>query len=462
MEDTASQQDTFETLVTFARRSGYIFPSSDIYGGFAGVYDYGPLGVELANNLKNAWWNAMVRLRPDIVGLDAGIVMHPRVWEASGHTKGFADPVTVCAKTGKRYRADHLLEDIGVSADERMPPDEFRALFRKHKKDIVIEGCDPDDLTDPEFQNLLVTTNMGADGGTDEVYLRGETCQGIYVNFKQVADSMRMKLPFGIAQIGKAFRNEISPRRFLFRTREFEQMEMQYFVRPGDTAPRFESFREERLKWLCDLGIRKENLRITPHERLVFYARAAEDIEYRYPFGWKELEGIHDRGDYDLTQHTKHSGESLTYFNQDTNEHITPHIVETSIGVGRLFLAVLNEAYTTEPLPDGTERTVLRLHPSLAPVTVAVLPLMRKDGLPEKAKELFALLAPHHRVCYDETGTIGKRYRRADEIGTPFAVTVDYETMNDDTVTVRHRDTMNQERVPCGTLAEYLRDAADA
>ena len=362
-------------------------------------------------------------------------------------------------ENGKRYRADHLLEDIGVSADERMSPDEFRALFRKEKKNITIDGCDSADLTDPEFQNLLVTTNLGTDGDTDTVYLRGETCQGIYVNFRHVADTMRMKLPFGIAQIGKAFRNEISPRQFLFRTREFEQMEMQYFVRPGDGQKYFGNFREERMRWLCDLGIREENLRITPHERLVFYARAAEDIEYRYPFGWRELEGIHDRGDHDLTQHTEHSGEPLTYFDQDANEHITPHVIETSIGVGRLFLAVLTEAYDTETLPDGTERTVLRLRPSVAPMTAAVLPLMRKDGLPEKAREVFALLVPRCAAYYDETGTVGKRYRRADEIGAPFAVTVDYETMNDDTVTVRYRDSMRQERVPCGDLARHIRDA---
>lgn len=446
---------TLETLVTLAKKRGFIFPSSEIYGGFGGVYDYGPLGVELANNLKKTWWHTMVRSRPDIVGLDAGIVMNPKIWEASGHTKGFADPVVTCKKTGKRFRADHLLEDIGVRADERMSLEEFKEVFEKHRHALKPERCNPKDLSEPEFQNLLVTTNIGIEEET--VYLRGETCQGIYADFKQVLDSMHMKIPFGIAQVGKAFRNEISPRQFLFRTREFEQMEMQYFVK-GENAERyFEEFRNLRLKALENLGIRKENLRITPHERLVFYAKAAVDIEYNYPFGWKELEGIHNRGDYDLTQHTKHSGEKLTYFDQETNEHITPHVIETSIGVGRLFLAVLNDAYDEEKLPDGTERTVLRFKPAVAPMTAAVLPLMRKDGHPEKAKEVYATLSAVCSAYYDDTGTIGRRYRRADEIGTPFTVTIDYDTLKDGTMTVRHRDSMKQERIPGDGIAEYIR-----
>ena len=448
---------TLETLVSFAKKRGFVFLSSEIYGGFGGVYDYGPLGVELLRNLKQDWWNTMVRMRSDIVGLDTGIVMHPKVWKASGHTDGFSDPVTVCGKTGKRFRADHLLEDIGVSADERMTLEEFREVFEKHKSSLKPEGCAPNDLEEPEFQNLLVTSNIGAADNFEDVYLRGETCQGIYVNFKQVLDTMHLKLPFGIAQIGKAFRNEISPRQFLFRTREFEQMEMQYFVREGESGKFFEEFRRIRMESLQNLGLRKEHLRITPHERLVFYARAAEDIEYKYPFGWKELEGIHDRGDYDLTQHTKHAGEKLVYFDQDTDKHIVPHVVETSIGLGRLFLAVLHDAYTVEELPDGSERVVLRLRPSLAPITVAVLPLMKKDGLPEKAREIYTMLAPHFSVHYDETGAIGKRYRRTDEIGTPFAVTVDYDTLKDDSVTVRQRDSMKQNRVDISALTDTIK-----
>ena len=447
---------TLETLVTFAKQRGFIFPSSEIYGGFSGVYDYGPMGVELANNLKREWWSTVVRMRPDIVGIDSGIVTHPEVWRASGHTEGFTDPVVTCSKTGKRYRADHLLEDIGVAADERMSLEAFRAIFREHKGDVRVSGCNPDDLGEPEFQNLLVTTNMGAADGVGEVYLRGETCQGIYINFKQVLDTMHLPLPFGIAQVGKAFRNEISPRQFLFRTREFEQMELQYFTRPDDTERCFAEMKELRIAGLERIGIRRENIRVTPHERLVFYAKAAEDIEYRYPFGWRELEGVHNRGDYDLTQHAKHSGQRLTYFDQETNEHIIPHVIETSIGVGRLFLAVLNEAYTTEELPDGTVRTVLRLNPSIAPMSVAVLPLMRKDGQPQRAREVYAALAPHCSVYYDETGTIGKRYRRADEIGTPFAVTIDYETMQDGSVTIRDRDSMKQERVSVDDVVQRV------
>ena len=447
---------TLDTLMLLAKRRGFVFLSSEIYDGFAGVYDYGPLGVEMANNLKNSWWRTMVRTRPDIVGLDSGITMSPKIWEASGHTKGFADPMVACKKTGRRFRADHLLEDVGVSADERMSIEEFRKVFEENKKLIKIDGCDSDDFSEPEFQNLLVTSNLGTFADDEVTYLRGETCQGIYVNFKQVLDSMHMQLPFGIAQVGKAFRNEISPRQFLFRTREFEQMEMQYFIHARDSKKYFDEFLQLRLQALKDLGIKEENLQVTPHERLVFYAKAAVDIEYKYPFGWKELEGIHDRGNYDLTQHAEHSGQKLTYFDQDTNEHIVPNIIETSIGVGRLFLAVLNDAYAEETLEDGTTRTVLRLHPAIAPMIAAILPLMRKDGHPEKAKEIYHTLAQQFTVYYDETGAIGKRYRRADEIGTPFAITVDYDTFKDDTVTVRHRDSMEQDRVGIQDLMEYL------
>ena len=447
---------SLETIMQLAKRRGFVFLSSEIYDGFAGVYDYGPLGVEMANNLKNRWWHTMVRTRPDIVGLDSGIAMNPKIWEASGHTKGFTDPVTVCKKTGKRFRADHLLEDIGVSADERMSIEEFREIFEKNKLALQAEGCNSNDLSEPEFQNLLVTSNLGVIGEDAVTYLRGETCQGIYVNFKQVLDSMHMQLPFGIAQIGKAFRNEISPRQFLFRTREFEQMEMQYFIHEQDGKKYFDEFLQLRLQALKDLGIKEKNLRTTPHERLVFYAKAAVDIEYHYPFGWKELEGIHDRGNYDLTQHSEHSGQKLTYFDQDRNEHIIPNIIETSIGVGRLFLAVLSDAYDEENLEDGSTRVVLRLQPSIAPMTAAILPLMRKDGHPEKAKKVYADLAQRYSVYYDETGAIGKRYRRADEIGTPFAITIDYDTLKDDTVTVRHRDSMKQERVPIQKLTQHI------
>ena len=448
---------SLETIVTWAKRKGFVFLSSDIYGGFAGVYDFGPLGVELVRKIKQDWWNTMVRERLDIVGLDAGIAMHRDVWEASGHTKNFSDPLVVCRKTGQHYRADHLLEQIGVQNTENLSLEEFKALFEKHKKDIQLEDCEVDDLTEPSFFNLLVESNLGViNKEEDPIYLRGETCQGIYVNFKQVLDSTHMQLPFGIAQIGKAFRNEISPRQFLFRTREFEQMEMQYFVDEKDAQTHFETFLQFRHNALLSLGLKEENLRRTPHSKLVFYAKAATDIEYQYPFGWKELEGIHNRGDYDLTQHAKKSGKKLTYFDQQKNEHIIPHIVETSIGVGRLFLAVLCDAYTEEKLPDGNTRVVMRFAPHIAPIAVAVLPLMKKDKLPEKAKELYKQLTTKMNVMYDDVGSIGKRYRRQDEIGTPYCITIDYDTLNDNTVTIRHRDTMQQERIAITELMQNL------
>ena len=443
-----------ETLVIFAKKRGFVFPSSELYDGFSGVYDYGPLGVELINNIKMDWWKSMVHLRSDIVGLDAGILMNPKVWEASGHTKGFSDPVVVCTKTGKRFRADHLLEEIGIPISEQIALEDLQALFEKHRKNIKIDGCDVEDLSKPQLQNLLVATTFG--DSDEKIYLRGETCQGIYVNFKQVLDSTHMKIPFGIAQIGKAFRNEISPRQFIFRTREFEQMEMQYFIHKEDSKKYFKSFTELRLSSLQNLGIKKENLRVTPHESLVFYAKAASDIEYQYPFGWRELEGIHDRSDYDLRQHGTHSGKKITYFDQEKEEHIVPHVIETSVGVGRLFLAVLHNAYEEEELKDGTTRVVLRLKPSLAPMAAAVLPLMKKDGLPEKAKEIHAMLSNRIVAYYDDTGAVGKRYRRADEIGTPVAVTIDYETLKTETVTIRHRDSMEQSRVKIIDLLGHI------
>ena len=441
---------TLEDIVQLAKRRGFVFPSSDIYDGCAGVYDYGPLGVEMLRNIKRSWWREMVQCRQDVVGLDAGIVMNPKVWEASGHTAGFTDPVVVCKKTGKRYRADHLLEEVGIEADERMTQEEFRRVFAEHKGKI--RSCNSDDLGDPTFQNLLVTANVGE----EDVYLRGETCQGIFVNFKQVLDSMHVKMPFGIGQIGKAFRNEISPRQFLFRTREFEQMEMQYFCLEEESDRHFREFLDLRRRSLIALGLRKERVRVTEHANLVFYAKAASDIEYRYPFGWKELEGVHNRGTYDLTQHASASKERLAYFDQDRGEHVTPAVVETSVGVGRLFLALLADAYEAEDLPDGTVRTVLRLAPSVAPMRAAVLPLLRRDGQRRIARDIVARLCGALTVYYDDTGSIGKRYRRADETGTPAAVTVDHETEEKGTVTVRDRDSLRQERVPIEDLVSHL------
>ncbi len=447
-----------EDISTFAKRKGFVYPSSEIYDGFSGVYDYGPLGVELVNNIKKIWWRDMVHLREDIVGLDSGIFMNPKIWEASGHTKNFADPFVICKKTGVKFRADHLLNEIGIDADERMDIDEFVELFEKNKDKIVVDGCDSKDLSKPVFFNMLVESNLGNINETDKEksYLRGETCQGIYVNYKNVVDTMHVSIPFGIAQIGKAFRNEISPRQFLFRTREFEQMEMQYFTHPKDADKFFKHFLEYRFNSLLNLGIKKENLKKVKHKRLVFYAKAATDIEYKYDFGFKELEGIHNRGDYDLTQHSKHCGVKLDYFNQETNERFIPNIVETSIGIGRVFLALLNEAYDIEKLPDKTERVVLRFKKEVAPIYVSVLPLMKKPELVKKAKEVFNLLNKEFVVMYDESQSIGKRYRRQDEIGTPYCVTIDYETLEDKCVTIRDRDSMEQKRVKIDDLVSSL------
>ena len=443
--------NNLDDIVVFAKKNGFIFISSEIYGGEAGVYDYGPLGVELLNNLKKSWWQEMVRSRLDIVGLDSGIFTNAEVWNASGHTESFADPIVEDKQTKKVYRADHLLESAGVSADEKMSEEEFLNIWEKNKEKI--KSVDYKNLGTPTKKNLLVSSSLGG----EEKYLRGETCQGIYINFKQVLDSMHLSLPFGIAQIGKAFRNEISPRQFLFRTREFEQMEMQYFHYKEDSKKYFDEFKNIRLNHLINLGIKKENLRFKKHERLVFYANAAEDIEYNYPFGWKELEGIHDRGDYDLGEHTKHSNEKLSFFSQDKNEHIIPSVVETSIGLGRLFLAILNEALEEETLKDGTSRVVLKLKKNLAPFSVIILPLLRKDEFKKIAKDMFKDLSTEFATGYDEAGTIGKRYRRADEIGTPFAITIDHQTIEDNSVTIRDRDSMKQDRIKISDVEDYLK-----
>ena len=460
----STTDDIFQKIITLAKIRGFVYPSSEIYDGFAGVYDYGPLGVELARRIKDTWWKNMVQTRDDIVGLDSGIATDPRVWEASGHTTGFTDPMVYCKKTGRRYRADHLLEAIGVAADERMSLDEFTALFEKHRADLKLEGTDPADLSSVTYVNLLVESNLGhmeKDGKPVPVYLRGETCQGIYINYKNVLDTMHPTIPFGIAQIGKAFRNEISPRQFLFRTREFEQMEMQYFVHPSEAEKTFSTWKDKRMQALIALGLQKDNLRFTKHERLVFYAKDAYDIEYNYPFGWKELEGIHNRGDYDLSQHSKHSGIDLSYYNQEKEERFTPCIIETSIGVGRLFLAILADAYQEETLDSGDVRTVLKLKPSLAPVQLAILPLMKKEPLQKKARELYDMLKSRFSVMYDENQSIGRRYRRQDEIGTPLCLTVDFESLDDGMFTVRDRDSMKQEKVTMDDLATYVQSRVE-
>ncbi len=454
-------QNNLEKIVSLAKRRGFVFPSSEIYGGFPAVYDFGPYGVELANNIKKEWWRAMTQLRDDVVGLDSAIFMNPKIWEASGHVKGFSDPLTECRKCHSRLRLDALLEEAGIFADEKMTEDEINQIFEDNKQKIKCPSCGAQDFTPGKKFNLLVQSNLGnftGDWSKEPTYLRGETCQGIYVNFKNVVDTARVKIPFGIAQIGKAFRNEITARQFVFRTREFEQMEMQYFVKPGDDMAYFEKWRETRFNFYLDLGIAPENLKWHKHENLVFYAQEAYDIEYNFPFGFKELEGVHARGNYDLTQHSKFSGQDLNYLDPNTNEKFIPHVVETSAGVGRTFLAVFCEAYQEEAVGEEM-RTVLRLAPKLAPVKIAVFPLLKnKPELVAKAREIFDDLKKDWRSEFDDNGNIGKRYRRQDEIGTPYCLTVDFDTLENGEVTVRDRDTMKQERIKINDLRKFFQE----
>ena len=437
-----------------------MYPSSEIYGGFAGVYDFGPYGVELKNNLKAQWWQKMVYERDDIVGLDSAIFMRPEIWEASGHTKGFSDPLMECKDCNTRSRADKLLEDVGIFADEKMSETEINSLFSENKDKIKCPKCGKKNFTEIKKFNLLVKSNLGdfTNDNSEPVYLRGETCQGIYVNYKNVLDSMHLKLPFGIAQIGKAFRNEISPRQFIFRGREFEQMEMQYFTNPKDEMEEYEKLREYRWKAILDLGIDEKNLKWKKHKNLVFYAKEAYDIEYNFPWGFNEIEGVHARGDYDLTQHSKGSGKQLDYLDQESGEKFIPHIIESSGGVERLFFAIMTEAYTEDEL-GGETRVFLKFKPSLAPVKVAVFPLLKnKPELVDKAREIFEALKKEIKpMVFDDNGNIGKRYRRQDEIGTPYCVTIDFDTLVDDTVTVRDRDTGKQERVKAVELTSFMK-----
>ena len=431
-----------EKIVSFAKRRGFIFQSSEIYGGFASCYDYGPLGVELKNNIKAAWWKAMVRENADIVGLDASILMSPKVWEASGHLgAGFTDPMAECKKCHKRFRPDKI-------DDEKKCPE-----------------CGGE-LGETRQFNIMMKTFIGPVEDTASVaYLRGETCQGIYVNFENVRESMRLKIPFGIAQIGKAFRNEITPGNFTFRMREFEQMEMQYFVNPKDKKKIFKRWKEARMKWYEDYGISKKNLKFYEQtkEDLAHYSSAAVDIEYDFPFGKDEIEGIHDRGDWDLSNHAKHSGKDLKYFDPETKEKYFPHIVETSAGADRATLVFLIDAFdivsggrTTTTESTKEEEVVLRLDKRLAPIKAAILPLSKKEEVAAPAKKIFDELKEKWMVQYDETGSIGRRYRRQDEIGTPYCITYDFDSLEDGAVTVRDRDTMKQERVAVAELKDYL------
>ncbi len=460
--------NSLEKIVSLCKRRGFVFQSSEIYDGFPAVYDFGPYGVELANNIKKHWWRSMTQLRDDVVGLDSGIFMSPKIWEASGHVKGFSDPLTECKKCHTRLRVDTLLEDIGIFADEKMTEEEINKIFDENKAKVKCPNCGENNFTEAKKFNLLVQSNLGnftGDWTKEPTYLRGETCQGIYVNYKNVLDSARVKIPFGIAQIGKAFRNEITARQFIFRTREFEQMEMQYFVKPGEDMKYYEEWRAARWNFYLDLGISEKNLKWHKHENLVFYAKEAYDIEYNFPFGFKELEGVHARGDYDLTQHSKFSGKDLNYLDPQTNEKYTPHVVETSVGVGRTFLAVLTEAYCEEEIFDEKGkskdpqdiRTVLKLPFNLAPIKIAVFPLLKnKPELVAKAREVYNQLKINWRCEFDDNGNIGKRYRRQDEIGTPYCVTIDFDTLENSEVTVRDRNTMEQSRIKISDLEKFM------
>jgi glycyl-tRNA synthetase len=430
--------DAMDAVISLCKRRGIAFPSSEIYGGLRSSWDYGPLGVELRRNIRNAWWRSMVQLRNDVVGLEAALLMSPRVWEASGHVAGFSDPLIECLNCHRRYREDHL--------DERVCPE-----------------CGGTEFSEPKQFNLMFKTHMGpVEDDASVVYLPPETAQGQFVDFATVQQTSRKKLPFGIAQARKSFRNEITPGNFIFRTREFEQMEMEFFVKPGTDEEWFEAWLAERMQWCLDLGLSKEKLRLRPHEpdELAHYARSATDIEYEFPFGWNELEGIHNRTDFDLKRHAEASGQDLSYFDSETEERYYPYVVETAIGLDRLMLAFLVDSYRVEEAPtasgDVEKRTLLALSTELAPVKVAVLPLSRKETLVPEARRVFDLVKGRWMCDYDDAGSIGRRYRRQDEVGTPFCVTVDFDSLEDRQVTVRERDSMQQERLPIERLADHL------
>lgn len=450
-----------DDIIALSKRRGFVYPGSEIYGGEAGLYDFGPYGVELLNNIKKSWWRANVQLKENYVGLDSAMFKNPKVWEASGHVGGFSDPLAECKKCNTRIRVDKELDKIGVQADEKMTEEELNKLFDENRDKITCPKCGAKEFSEVRAFNLLVKSNLGdfTDEGDRPVYLPGEACQGIYLNFKNIVDTTRMKVPFGVAQIGKAFRNEISPRNFLFRTREFEQADTQYFIKPNENKEAYEQIKQDRWNWYVnDLGINEKNLRWKQHDNLVFYAKDAWDIEYNFPsYGFDEVEGIHDRTDYDLGQHMKFSGTDLNYNDPVSNEKYIPWVLETSMGMGRIFLAVLSDAYTIEEI-NGESRTVLKLAPELAPVKVAVFPLLKnKPELVEKARQVYRALAPEVPTEWDDNGNVGKRYRRQDEIGTPYCVTIDFDTLEDDTVTIRDRDTTKQERVKISDLLEGIK-----
>lgn len=497
-----SQEDVLKKVVAHAKEYGFVFPSSEVYDGLSAIYDYGQNGVELKNNIKQYWWKAMVQLNENILGLDSAIFMHPTIWKASGHVDAFNDPLIDNKDNKKRFRADVLVEDFAEKFEDKAKKEIEKARkrfgeafdleqfettnpkvleYRKQKADILqrlaksletnladtkalieeLEIGDPEtgskNWTEVRQFNLMFGTKLGstADSATD-LYLRPETAQGIFVNYLNVQKTGRKKLPFGIAQIGKAFRNEIVARQFIFRMREFEQMEMQFFVPPGTELSYFKEWKEKRLNWHLALGLGKDNYRFHDHEKLAHYANAATDIEFNFPFGFKELEGIHSRTDFDLSAHEKYSGKKLQYFDPEQNKSYVPYVVETSIGLDRMFLALLSKCLKDETLEDGSSRVVLSLPPALAPNKVAIFPLLKKDGLPEYAEKIFNDLKFDYNVMYEDKDAIGKRYRRQDAIGTPYCITVDHDTLSDHTVTIRNRDTMKQERVSVDSLRTIL------
>ena len=457
-----------EKIVSLAKRRGFVFPSSEIYGGFSAIYDYGHYGTLLKNNIRDAWWNNMVQLREDVYGLDSAIFMHPKTWVASGHVAGFDDPQVDCRNCKARFRADHILEEFGINADKQTMEFLNQELDKlRREKKLKCANCGSTDLTSAKRFSLMVKSNLGSP--TDDlsesniVYLRPETCGGIYLNYKNTLDSLHPKLPFGIAQVGKAFRNEIVARQFIFRTREFEQMEMQYFLHPKDMKKNYERWKKERWQWYLKYGITKDRIRWYKHEKLAHYASEAYDIEFNFNClgGYKEVEGIHARGDWDLSQHSKYSGVDLRYFDPEKNEKFIPHIMETSAGLNRLLLMFLDNAYTEEKITKEngqTEtRTVLKLHKDLAPVKIAIFPLLKnRSELVKEAKKIYLLLREDYQCEFDDNGNIGKRYRRQDEIGTPFCVTFDFDSLEDKAVTIRERDTMKQERIKINQLKKYF------
>jgi glycyl-tRNA synthetase len=495
-----ANEDILKKIIAHSKEYGFVFQSSEIYDGLSAVYDYGQNGVELKNNIKEYWWKSMVCYHENIVGLDSAIFMHPTTWKASGHVDAFSDPMIDNKDSKKRYRADVLVEDYLAKVEAKINKEVAKAekrfgetfdkkqflatnprvLANKEKMDSIknrlYPAMDSDNLkdikkliedleiacsvsgsknwTDVRQFNLMFSTQMGSlSDDSNQIYLRPETAQGIFVNYLNVQKTARMKIPFGIAQIGKAFRNEIVARQFIFRMREFEQMEMQFFVRPGEEMKWYEYWKEERRNWHLSLGIPESKYRFHDHEKLAHYANAAADIEFDFPMGFKELEGIHSRTDFDLKAHQEHSGKKLQYFDPELNESYVPYVVETSIGLDRTFLAVLSHAYTEEKLEDGSERVVLKLPPVLAPIKVAILPLMKKDGLPEKAREIMNRLKYDYHCQYEEKDAIGRRYRRQDAIGTPYCITIDHQTLEDNMVTIRDRDSMKQERIPIDQIS---------